>query len=163
MNCLSSHGSIEKSSATGACWHVNTDISDSLWAKMWWLSLFMSSLYIHRVLNTDNMSIIGVTMDYGPYGFIDQYEPGFVCNSSGVYLCTRTVCAHFTFIITCTFHTSCQTQKCSLYEGHSSSSLQDILEYMSDNNKSNILRVPFIFQCSHHHGWDICHNAGLGF
>ncbi|KAK2169020.1 hypothetical protein NP493_1202g00029 [Ridgeia piscesae] len=38
--------------------------------------------WCHGVLNTDNMSIIGVTIDYGPYGFIDQYEPGFVCNSS---------------------------------------------------------------------------------
>ena len=36
-----------------------------------------------RVLNTDNMSIIGVTIDYGPFGFVDRYDPGHVCNASG--------------------------------------------------------------------------------
>ncbi|KAI0238705.1 Protein adenylyltransferase SelO, mitochondrial [Lamellibrachia satsuma] len=38
--------------------------------------------WCHGVLNTDNVSIVGVTIDYGPYGFIDQFESGFVCNSS---------------------------------------------------------------------------------
>ncbi len=36
-----------------------------------------------RVLNTDNMSIVGLTIDYGPYGFIDNFDPGFICNGSG--------------------------------------------------------------------------------
>lgn len=38
--------------------------------------------FCHGVMNTDNMSIIGLTMDYGPYGFMDAFEPGWVCNSS---------------------------------------------------------------------------------
>ncbi|MBB3063234.1 uncharacterized protein YdiU (UPF0061 family) [Microbulbifer rhizosphaerae] len=38
--------------------------------------------FAHGVLNTDNMSIIGDTFDYGPYGFLDDYEPGFICNHS---------------------------------------------------------------------------------
>lgn len=38
--------------------------------------------FCHGVLNTDNMSIIGVTLDYGPYGFLDRYDPGYVCNHS---------------------------------------------------------------------------------
>ena len=38
--------------------------------------------FAHGVLNTDNMSILGLTLDYGPYGFIDAYDPGFVCNHS---------------------------------------------------------------------------------
>jgi serine/tyrosine/threonine adenylyltransferase len=38
--------------------------------------------FAHGVMNTDNMSILGLTMDYGPYGFIDAYEPGFICNHS---------------------------------------------------------------------------------
>ncbi len=38
--------------------------------------------FAHGVLNTDNMSILGLTIDYGPYGFIDAYDPGFVCNHS---------------------------------------------------------------------------------
>ena len=46
-------------------------------------------LLIHRVLNTDNMSIVGVTIDYGPYGFIDQFESGYICNSSGLYFCAH--------------------------------------------------------------------------
>ena len=34
------------------------------------------------MLNTDNMSILGLTLDYGPYGFMDDYDPGFICNHS---------------------------------------------------------------------------------
>ena len=29
--------------------------------------------FCHGVLNTDNMSILGLTIDYGPYGFMDRY------------------------------------------------------------------------------------------
>ncbi|XP_059146510.1 protein adenylyltransferase SelO, mitochondrial-like [Physella acuta] len=38
--------------------------------------------WCHGVLNTDNLSIVGVTIDYGPFGFMDRYNPDFVCNSS---------------------------------------------------------------------------------
>ena len=38
--------------------------------------------FSHGVMNTDNMSILGLTMDYGPYGFLDAYDPHFVCNHS---------------------------------------------------------------------------------
>lgn len=38
--------------------------------------------FSHGVMNTDNMSILGETMDYGPFGFMDNYDPGFVCNHS---------------------------------------------------------------------------------
>jgi uncharacterized protein YdiU (UPF0061 family) len=38
--------------------------------------------WAHGVMNTDNMSILGVTLDYGPYGFMDDYDAGFVCNHS---------------------------------------------------------------------------------
>ena len=37
----------------------------------------------HSVLNTDNMSIVGVTIDYGPFGFMDRYDPDHICNASG--------------------------------------------------------------------------------
>ncbi len=33
-------------------------------------------------MNTDNMSILGITMDYGPFGFLDDYVPGYICNHS---------------------------------------------------------------------------------
>jgi serine/tyrosine/threonine adenylyltransferase len=38
--------------------------------------------FAHGVMNTDNMSILGLTLDYGPFGFLDDFEPGFVCNHS---------------------------------------------------------------------------------
>ncbi|MBY4676937.1 protein adenylyltransferase SelO [Marinobacterium arenosum] len=38
--------------------------------------------FCHGVLNTDNMSLLGLTLDYGPFGFLDRYDPGFTPNSS---------------------------------------------------------------------------------
>ncbi len=38
--------------------------------------------YTHGVMNTDNMSIVGDTIDYGPYGFMDNYESMYIPNHS---------------------------------------------------------------------------------
>ena len=38
--------------------------------------------FSHGVMNTDNMSILGLTLDYGPFSFMDNYDPGFICNHS---------------------------------------------------------------------------------
>ena len=38
--------------------------------------------FCHGVMNTDNMSILGLTIDYGPYGFLDAFDPSHVCNHS---------------------------------------------------------------------------------
>jgi len=38
--------------------------------------------FCHGVMNTDNMSILGDTLDYGPFGFLDAYNPEFICNHS---------------------------------------------------------------------------------
>ncbi|MEM6591085.1 MAG: YdiU family protein, partial [Cyanobacteria bacterium P01_C01_bin.73] len=38
---------------------------------------WMSVGFCHGVLNTDNMSITGESFDYGPYAFMDQYDPSF--------------------------------------------------------------------------------------
>ena len=38
--------------------------------------------FCHGVLNTDNMSLVGLTLDYGPFGFLEAYDPDFVCNGS---------------------------------------------------------------------------------
>ncbi len=38
--------------------------------------------FAHGVMNTDNMSIIGETFDFGPYGFIDHYQADYVPNHS---------------------------------------------------------------------------------
>jgi len=38
--------------------------------------------FSHGVMNTDNMSILGLTFDYGPFGFMETYSPGYICNHS---------------------------------------------------------------------------------
>lgn len=38
--------------------------------------------FAHGVLNTDNMAISGETLDFGPYGFLDDFNPQFICNHS---------------------------------------------------------------------------------
>ncbi len=38
--------------------------------------------FIHAVMNTDNMSILGETIDYGPFSFLDEYTPGWTPNTS---------------------------------------------------------------------------------
>eukprot|EP01034_Spumella_vulgaris_P034182 gene34182-42145_t len=38
--------------------------------------------FVHGVLNTDNLSLMGLTLDYGPYGFIDHFDPEYVPNGS---------------------------------------------------------------------------------
>ncbi len=38
--------------------------------------------FCHGVMNTDNMSIVGLTLDYGPYGFLETFDAHWVCNHS---------------------------------------------------------------------------------
>jgi uncharacterized protein YdiU (UPF0061 family) len=38
--------------------------------------------FCHGVMNTDNLSILGLTIDYGPFGFLDGFDPGHICNHS---------------------------------------------------------------------------------
>ncbi len=38
--------------------------------------------FCHGVMNTDNMSMLGLTIDYGPFQFLDGFNPGHVCNHS---------------------------------------------------------------------------------
>ncbi|MDF1485376.1 YdiU family protein [Ramlibacter sp. H39-3-26] len=38
--------------------------------------------FCHGVMNTDNMSILGLTIDYGPFQFMDGFDPGHICNHS---------------------------------------------------------------------------------
>ena len=46
----------------------------------------LACVLIDSVLNTDNMSIMGITIDYGPYGFMDRFDPRHICNGSGIVL-----------------------------------------------------------------------------
>jgi len=41
---------------------------------------WMSVGFVHGVMNTDNMSILGLTIDYGPYGFLDDFAPDWTPN-----------------------------------------------------------------------------------
>ena len=46
------------------------------------IAQWQASGFNHGVMNTDNMSILGETFDYGPYGFMEDYLPAYVCNHS---------------------------------------------------------------------------------
>ncbi|HSM12398.1 MAG TPA: YdiU family protein [Lysobacter sp.] len=40
--------------------------------------------FVHGVMNTDNLSILGLTIDYGPYGWIDNYDPDWTPNTTDI-------------------------------------------------------------------------------
>lgn len=46
------------------------------------IAQWMAVGFCHGVMNTDNMSILGLTIDYGPYGFLEAYDPHYICNHS---------------------------------------------------------------------------------
>lgn len=46
------------------------------------MAKWMAYGFCHGVMNTDNMSLLGLTLDYGPYGFLDKYDPEHICNHS---------------------------------------------------------------------------------
>ncbi len=41
--------------------------------------------FVHGVMNTDNMSVLGLTIDYGPYGWIDHYDPDWTPNTTDAH------------------------------------------------------------------------------
>jgi len=49
------------------------------------LAQWQSVGFNHGVMNTDNMSIAGLTIDYGPYAFLDDYDFGYICNHTDTY------------------------------------------------------------------------------
>jgi serine/tyrosine/threonine adenylyltransferase len=44
------------------------------------IAAWQSVGFCHGVMNTDNMSILGLTMDYGPFGFLDAFQMNHLCN-----------------------------------------------------------------------------------
>ncbi len=46
------------------------------------IALWQSVGFVHGVMNTDNMSIMGLSIDYGPYGFMERFDSSFVPNLS---------------------------------------------------------------------------------
>lgn len=41
--------------------------------------------FVHGVMNTDNLSILGLTVDYGPYGWVDDFDPGWTPNTTDAH------------------------------------------------------------------------------
>jgi serine/tyrosine/threonine adenylyltransferase len=48
----------------------------------WLVARWQAVGWTHGVLNTDNMSVLGLTLDYGPFGFMDDFDPRFIPNHS---------------------------------------------------------------------------------
>ncbi len=48
----------------------------------WLIAQWQAVGWCHGVMNTDNMSILGLTIDYGPFGFIDGFNADYICNHS---------------------------------------------------------------------------------
>ena len=45
-------------------------------------ALWQAYGFCHGVLNTDNMSVLGLTIDYGPFGWMEHFDPDYICNNS---------------------------------------------------------------------------------
>jgi protein adenylyltransferase len=46
------------------------------------MSDWMRLGFVHGVMNTDNMSVLGLTIDYGPYGWLEGYDPAWTPNTT---------------------------------------------------------------------------------
>ncbi|GGP64079.1 protein adenylyltransferase SelO [Shewanella saliphila] len=66
--------------------------ADAAGYKQWFVEVVQSTAkmiahwqavgFAHGVMNTDNMSILGDTFDFGPFAFLDTFKEGFICNHS---------------------------------------------------------------------------------
>jgi len=76
---------LPESLARAARWQGNVyagllDVVQERTAKL--LAQWQAVGFCHGVMNTDNMSLLGLTIDYGPFQFMDQFDPGHICNHS---------------------------------------------------------------------------------
>ena len=46
---------------------------------------WMRTGFVHGVMNTDNMSILGLTIDYGPYGWLEEFDPAWTPNTTDAH------------------------------------------------------------------------------
>jgi uncharacterized protein YdiU (UPF0061 family) len=67
----------EPSAATYARWFLEVCRRSAVLVADW-----MRVGFVHGVMNTDNMSILGLTIDYGPYGWLEPYDPGWTPNTT---------------------------------------------------------------------------------
>jgi uncharacterized protein YdiU (UPF0061 family) len=68
---------IEDASARRAQWFAEVCERTAHMIAQW-----MRVGFVHGVMNTDNMSILGLTIDYGPYGWIDNFDPNWTPNTT---------------------------------------------------------------------------------
>src|SRR4051794_1086668 len=67
----------ESKSAMRAEWFADVCRRTALMIVHW-----MRVGFVHGVMNTDNMSILGLTIDYGPYGWLEGYDPNWTPNTT---------------------------------------------------------------------------------
>ncbi len=70
-------GLVEPSGQRRAAWFRTVCESTATLVAHW-----MRVGFVHGVMNTDNMSILGLTIDYGPYGWIDNFDPDWTPNTT---------------------------------------------------------------------------------
>ncbi|MFM7396852.1 MAG: protein adenylyltransferase SelO [Gammaproteobacteria bacterium] len=63
--------------ATPAAWFAEICRRTAVMIAHW-----MRVGFVHGVMNTDNMSILGLTLDYGPYGWLEGYDPQWTPNTT---------------------------------------------------------------------------------
>lgn len=63
-----------------AAWFVEVCERTALLIAHW-----MRVGFVHGVMNTDNLSVLGLTIDYGPYGWLDDYDPDFTPNTTDAH------------------------------------------------------------------------------
>ena len=69
------HGAIDKANIVK--WFREICITTAEMVAHW-----MRVGFVHGVMNTDNMSVLGLTIDYGPYGWLDNYDPDWTPNTT---------------------------------------------------------------------------------
>ncbi len=77
---LVSTGEREPSSETYATWFFEVCQSTAAMILDW-----MRVGFVHGVMNTDNMSILGQTIDYGPYGWLEGFDPNWTPNTTDAH------------------------------------------------------------------------------
>ena len=71
----SADGSLQGNAYAGLLYEVGQRTADMI-------ARWQAIGFCHGVMNTDNMSILGLTMDYGPFQFLDAFDPGHISNHS---------------------------------------------------------------------------------
>jgi uncharacterized protein YdiU (UPF0061 family) len=71
---------VESGEAATALWFTDVCERTAVMIVHW-----MRVGFVHGVMNTDNMSILGQTIDYGPYGWLDNYDPNWTPNTTDAH------------------------------------------------------------------------------